>query len=78
MHLPVRLHLDDLLIGRIFGGASNLPLIAKLVEVSGSAGAVVALLTAAAFVSMALPLVLFFSPAASTSFEGLLAGAVKG
>ena len=43
---------NDLLIGRIFGGSNNLPIIAKLVEVSGSRGQSWHLLTAAAFVSM--------------------------
>jgi alpha-glucoside transport system permease protein len=68
---------NDLLIGRIFGGASNLPLIAKLVEVSGSRGQSWHLLTAAAFVSMALPLVVFFS-LQRYFVRGLLAGSVKG
>ena len=43
---------NDLLIGRIFGGSDNLPIIAKLVEVSGSRGQSWHLLTAAAFISM--------------------------
>jgi alpha-glucoside transport system permease protein len=68
---------NDLLVGRIFGGASNLPLIAKLVEVSGSRGQSWHLLTAAAFVSMALPLVVFFS-LQRYFVRGLLAGSVKG
>ncbi len=68
---------NDLLIGRIFGGSKNLPLIAKLVEVSGSRGQSWHLLTAAAFVSMALPLVVFFS-LQRYFVRGLLAGSVKG
>jgi hypothetical protein len=52
---------NDLLIGRIFGGSKNLPIIAKLVEVSGSRGQSWHLLTAAAFVSMVAPLIVFFS-----------------
>jgi alpha-glucoside transport system permease protein len=68
---------NDLLIGRIFGGARNLPLIAKLVEVSGSRGQSWHLLTAAAFVSMVLPLVVFFS-LQRYFVRGLLAGSVKG
>ncbi len=68
---------NDLLIGRIFGGSRNLPLIAKLVEVSGSRGQSWHLLTAAAFVSMALPLLVFFS-LQRYFVRGLLAGSVKG
>ena len=68
---------NDLLIGRIFGGSTNLPLIAKLVEVSGSRGQSWHLLTAAAFVSMVLPLVVFFS-LQRYFVRGLLAGSVKG
>ncbi len=68
---------NDLLIGRIFGGSDNLPLIAKLVEVSGSRGQSWHLLTAAAFVSMVLPLVVFFS-LQRYFVRGLLAGSVKG
>jgi alpha-glucoside transport system permease protein len=68
---------NDLLIGRIFGGSKNLPLIAKLVEVSGSRGQSWHLLTAAAFVSMVLPLVVFFS-LQRYFVRGLLAGSVKG
>jgi alpha-glucoside transport system permease protein len=67
---------NDLLIGRIFGGSRNLPLIAKLVEVSGSFGQSWHLLTAAAFVSMVLPLVVFFS-LQRYFVRGLLAGSVK-
>ena len=68
---------NDLLIGSIFGGSRNLPLIAKLVEVSGSRGQSWHLLTAAAFVSMVMPLVVFFS-LQRYFVRGLLAGSVKG
>ncbi len=68
---------NDLLIGRIFGGGDNLPVIAKLVEVSGSRGQSWHLLTAAAFVSMVPPLIVFFS-LQKYFVRGLLAGAVKG
>ena len=68
---------NDLLIGRIFGGSRNLPLIAKLVEVSGSRGQSWHLLTAAAFISMVLPLIVFFS-LQRYFVRGLLAGSVKG
>ena len=66
---------NDLLIGRIFGGSNNLPIIAKLVEVSGSRGQSWHLLTAAAFVSMVAPLIVFFS-LQRYFVRGLLAGSV--
>ena len=68
---------NDLLIGRIFGGSDNLPIIAKMVEVSGSRGQSWHLLTAAAFVSMVMPLIVFFS-LQRYFVRGLLAGSVKG
>ncbi|MEO7372267.1 MAG: carbohydrate ABC transporter permease [Ilumatobacteraceae bacterium] len=68
---------NDLLIGRIFGGSNNLPIIAKLVEVSGSRGQSWHLLTAAAFISMIMPLIVFFS-LQRYFVRGLLAGSVKG
>jgi alpha-glucoside transport system permease protein len=68
---------NDLLIGRVYGGSKNQPLIAKLVEVSGTRGQSWHLLTAAAFISMLTPLAVFF--ALQKHFvRGLLAGAVKG
>jgi alpha-glucoside transport system permease protein len=68
---------NDLLIGRIFGGSDNLPIIAKMVEVSGSRGQSWHLLTAAAFVTMIMPLIVFFS-LQRYFVRGLLAGSVKG
>ena len=68
---------NDLLIARIFGGSDKLPIIAKLVEVSGSRGESWHLLTAAAFVSMVFPLIVFFS-LQRYFVRGLIAGAVKG
>ena len=68
---------NDLLVGRIFGGSQNLPIIAKMVEVSGSRGQSWHLLTAAAFVTMVLPLIVFFS-LQRYFVRGLLAGSVKG
>jgi alpha-glucoside transport system permease protein len=68
---------NDLLIGKIFGGTKNFPIIAKLVEVSGNRGESWHLLTAAAFISMVLPLIVFFS-LQKYFVKGLLAGAVKG
>ncbi len=68
---------NDLLIGKVYGGAKNKPIIAKLVELSGTRGQSWHLLTAAAFVSMLTPLIVFF--ALQKHFvRGLLAGAVKG
>ena len=68
---------NDLLIGKVYGGSENQPLIAKLVEVSGTRGQSWHLLTAAAFISMVTPLAVFF--ALQKHFvRGLLAGAVKG
>ena len=68
---------NDLLIGKVYGGTKNQPLIAKLVEVSGTRGQSWHLLTAAAFISMVVPLVVFFS-LQRYFVRGLLAGAVKG
>jgi alpha-glucoside transport system permease protein len=68
---------NDLLIGLVYGGVKNKPIIAKLVEVGGTYGQSWHLLTAAAFVSMVVPLLVFF--ALQRYFvRGLLAGAVKG
>jgi len=68
---------NDLLIGLIYGGSENKPIIAKLVEVTGTFGQSWHLLTASAFVSMVVPLIVFF--ALQRYFvRGLLAGAVKG
>lgn len=68
---------NDLLIGKVFGGTKNYPIIAKLVDVAGSRGESWHLLTASAVISMALPLVVFFS-LQRYFVRGLLAGAVKG
>ncbi len=68
---------NDLLIGRLFGGSKNLPIIGKLVELAGTRGQDWHLLTAGAFVAMAVPLVVFFS-LQRFFVRGLLAGAVKG
>jgi alpha-glucoside transport system permease protein len=68
---------NDLLIGRIFGGSDNAPIIAQLVNIAGSRGQSWHLLTAAALISMVTPLIVFF--ALQKHFvRGLLAGAVKG
>ena len=52
---------NDLLIGIVFAGPDNRPIVAKMVEVSGTYGQSWHLLTAAAFVSMFVPLVVFFA-----------------
>ena len=68
---------NDLLIGKVFGGTKNTPLIARLVDVAGSRGQSWHLLTAAAVISMILPMIVFFS-LQRYFVRGLLAGAVKG
>lgn len=68
---------NDLLIGKVFGGTKNTPLIARLVDVAGSRGQSWHLLTAAAVISMVLPLAVFFS-LQRYFVRGLMAGAVKG
>jgi alpha-glucoside transport system permease protein len=68
---------NDFLVGKIFGGGQNAPLTAKLVEVSGSRGQDWQLLTSAAFLSMIVPLIVFFS-LQRYFVRGLLSGAVKG
>jgi alpha-glucoside transport system permease protein len=69
---------NDYLIGEIFGGGGeNVPLTAKLAEVSGTRGQSYHLLTASGMLAMILPLCVFF--ALQRYFvRGLLAGAVKG
>ena len=55
---------NDLLIGLVYGGIDNKPIIAKLVEVGGTFGQSWHLLTAAAFVSMVVPAARVLRPAA--------------
>jgi alpha-glucoside transport system permease protein len=68
---------NDLLIGKIFGGSKNTPVIAHLVDIAGSRAQSWHLLTASAMISMVLPLAVFFS-LQRYFVRGLLAGAVKG
>jgi alpha-glucoside transport system permease protein len=68
---------NDYLIGKIYGGDVNAPLTAKLVSISGSRGQSWHLLTSATFISMVMPLIVFFS-LQRYFVRGLLAGAVKG
>ena len=69
---------NDLLVALIFLGDPNLaPMTVKVTNLVSSFGTNYQVLTAAAFISMALPLVIFF--ALQRYFvEGVLAGAVKG
>jgi alpha-glucoside transport system permease protein len=69
---------NDLLVALIFLGDPNLaPMTLRITNLVSSFGSQYQLLTAAAFVSMAVPLVIFF--ALQRYFvQGILAGAVKG
>lgn len=68
---------NDYLVGVVFGGSKNTPIIAKMVEVTGTRGQSWHLLTAAGFVSMVVPVAVFL--ALQRFFvRGLLAGSVKG
>jgi alpha-glucoside transport system permease protein len=68
---------NDYFIGKIFAGGDNSPIIARFVDLAGTRGGAWHLLTAAAFVSMIVPLVVFFS-LQKYFVRGLLSGAVKG
>ncbi len=69
---------NDLLVALIFmGGGANAPLTVKIAGLVNSFGANYEVLTAAAFISMALPLVIFFS-LQRYFVRGILAGSVKG
>lgn len=70
---------NDLLVGLTFGGGSQdiLPLTVRLAEMVGTRGSGLEALTAGAFISMTVPLIVFF--ALQRYFvRGLLAGSVKG
>ncbi len=68
---------NDYLVGLVYGGSNNTPIIAKMVEVTGTRGQSWHLLTAAGFVSMVVPVCVFL--ALQRFFvRGLLAGSVKG
>jgi alpha-glucoside transport system permease protein len=69
---------NDLLVGLTFGGSKDVqPMTVKLVELAGSKGQEWQRLTAGAFVTMALPLAVFFS-LQRFFVRGLVTGAVKG
>lgn len=70
---------NDLLVGLTFTGGNNQvqPLTARLAEMAGSRGQDWHLLTAGAFVSIILPLIVFLA-LQKYFVRGLLAGSVKG
>ncbi len=68
---------NDYLVGLVYGGSDNAPIVRKMVDVTGTWGSSWHLLTAAAFVSMVVPIAVFL--ALQRFFvKGLLAGSVKG
>jgi alpha-glucoside transport system permease protein len=70
---------NDLLVALVFGGGSLQvsPLTVRLAELSGSRGADWHLLSAGAFVSLIVPLIVFLA-GQRVFVRGLLAGSVKG
>ena len=69
---------NDLLIARLFlGGGSNTTVIVALQQLLGTQGQGAELLTAGAFLSMLLPLIVFFS-LQNFLVRGMTAGSVKG
>ncbi|MCJ8141031.1 carbohydrate ABC transporter permease [Falsirhodobacter halotolerans] len=70
---------NDLLVAKVFLGTSDTQMVmtGRIVELLGSRGNNWELLTAAAFISMIVPLVVFFS-LQKYFVRGLLAGSVKG
>jgi alpha-glucoside transport system permease protein len=69
---------NDLLVALIFiGGGPRAPLTVTIADLVNSFGTNYEVLTAAAFISMALPLVVFFS-LQRYFVRGILAGSVKG
>lgn len=68
---------NDYLVGYVFAGGQKGPMTVKLVELAGSKGNEWQRLTAAAFVTMVVPLAVFFS-LQRFFVRGLVTGAVKG
>lgn len=68
---------NDYLVGYVFAGGKNGPMTVKLVELAGNRGNEWQRLTAAAFVTMVVPL-LVFAGLQRYFVRGLIAGAVKG
>ncbi|MEN0128893.1 MAG: carbohydrate ABC transporter permease [Brevundimonas sp.] len=68
---------NDLLVSLVFGAPETFPLTVRVAELSGTRGSQWQLLSAGAFVSMIVPLIVFL--ALQRYFvRGLLAGSVKG
>jgi len=68
---------NDLLVALVFGSPDTFPLTVRVAELSGTRGSQWQLLSAGAFVSMVVPLIVFL--ALQRYFvRGLLAGSVKG
>jgi alpha-glucoside transport system permease protein len=68
---------NDLLVALTFGGSENSPMTVALSNLSGTRGTAWYLLSAGAFVSMLVPVVVFLS-LQRYFVRGLLAGSVKG
>ncbi|HEY0217980.1 MAG TPA: carbohydrate ABC transporter permease [Cellulomonas sp.] len=68
---------NDLLVGLTFAGTGSRPLTVAVAEMAGSRGGDWHILTAGAFISMVVPLVVFIS-LQRYFVRGLLAGSVKG
>ena len=70
---------NDLLVGLVFGGGKKevAPLTVRLAEMTGTRGGEWEVLTAGAFISMIVPLIVFFS-LQRYFVRGMLSGSVKG
>jgi alpha-glucoside transport system permease protein len=68
---------NDYLVGYVFAGGNNAPLTVRLVDLAGSRGEDWQRLTAAAFITMVVPLAVFAS-LQRFFVRGLVTGAVKG
>ena len=70
---------NDLLVGLVFGGGKKevAPLTVRLAEMTGTRGGDWEVLTAGAFISMVVPLIVFFS-LQRYFVRGMLSGSVKG
>ena len=68
---------NDLLVSAVFGGLDTYPLTYPISNLAGSYGATAYLVPPAAFISMVIPLIVFFS-LQRYFVRGLLAGSTKG
>ena len=68
---------NDLLVSLVMGGPQTFPLTVRIAELAGSRGGDWHVLSAGAFISMVVPLIVFLS-LQRYFVRGLLAGAVKG